>query len=353
MEEHITSDYLERRDTTLASVLNSLFDGVYVTDLQRRILFWNRGAEEITGYSSDEVAGHRCSDNILNHIDENGRPLCRGRCPLLQCMTTGQEVRSKIYPLHKSGRRFPVMTHIAPLRDASGKIIAGIEVFRDISQEEEFRLLQEKFNALVQRYVSRSTYEEIMAEAKGTEGDAQIRDLTVFYLDIVGFTAISEKTPPVEIVTMLNSVFGICDVITREKHGDIDKFIGDAIMAVFIDANDAVEAAAMVQQEALPAYNAQRFEQGFEPIRVRIGINSGMVVQGTIGTSDRKDLTVIGDVVNTAQRIETACEPGLVYISEATLSRLNPTNTKRFEPAGETTVKGKQDPLRLYRSLSS
>ena len=142
----------------------------------------------------------------------------------------------------------------------------------------------------------------------------------------------------------------MCDVITRERHGDIDKFMGDAIMAVFIDANDAVEAGADILGKALPHFNALRDKDGLEPINVRIGINSGHVVQGDIGTTDRKDLTVIGDVVNAAQRIETLCEPGHMLISEATYSRLRKEVSARFLPQGAISIRGRAEPIRVFTS---
>jgi PAS domain S-box-containing protein len=348
MTEDLSVEYLKRKDTALGLVLDSLFDGVYIVDRERRILFWNRGAEGLTGYTAAEVMDQRCSDDILNHIDEEGRMLCKGRCPLVRCITTGEDVREKIYPLCKDGRRFPVETHVAALRDGTGAIIGAMEVFRDVSKTEDFRILQEKFNVLVQRYVSQVTYEEILSQAAGADTRVATRDMTVFYLDIVGFTALSEKVTPAETVKLLNDVFGMCGVITREKHGDIDKFIGDAIMAVFIDANDAVEAAETLLLEAFPCLNEQRAEAGLDPIQVRIGINSGVVVQGDIGTTDRKDLTVIGDVVNTAQRIESLTPPNSLRISEATYSRLNPANGKRFCFERETMVKNREMPVNLF-----
>ena len=348
MTEDLSIDYLKRKDTALGLVLDSLFDGVYVVDRERKILFWNRGAEELTGYSSADVMDQRCSDDILNHIDEEGRLLCKGRCPLVRCITTGEDVREKIYPLCKDGRRFPVETHVAALRDRTGIIIGAVEVFRDVSKGEDFRILQEKFNALVQRYVSQVTYEEILSQAGGADTRVAIRDMTVFYLDIVGFTALSEIATPADSVKLLNDVFGMCGVITREKHGDIDKFIGDAIMAVFIDANDAVEAAETLLNEAFPCLNEQRAEAGLEPVYVRIGINSGIVVQGDIGTKDRKDLTVIGDVVNTAARIESITPPNSLRVSEATYSRLRPEIEKRFCFELETTVKNREMPVNLF-----
>jgi PAS domain S-box-containing protein len=352
MSEELSTEYLKRKDTALGLVLDSLFDGVYIVDRERRILFWNQGAERLTGHAAADVMDRRCSEDVLNHIDAEGRLLCKGRCPLVRCIASGEELREKVYPLHKDGRRFPVETHVAPLRDRSGTIIGAVEIFHDVSKEEDFRILQEKFNALVRQYVSQVTYEEILLQASGADTRVATRDMTVFYLDIVGFTKLSEKTAPEESVKLLNDVFGMCGVITREKHGDIDKFIGDAIMAVFIDANDAVEAAETLLDKAFPCLNEQRQEAGLDPVYVRIGINSGIVVQGDIGTTDRKDLTVIGDVVNTAQRIESITPPNSLRISEATYSRLNPGNGKRFRFDRETTVRNREEPVNLFAPVT-
>lgn len=113
---------------------------------------------------------------------------------------------------------------------------------------------------------------------------------------------------------MLNEVFGTCDAITRKFHGDIDKFVGDALVAVFDDAVDA----ALDIQRTMTGLNRERRQRGEADVLLRVGLNSGTVIQGEIGTSERKDLTVIGDVVNTASRIEGFCAPGAVRMSEAT-----------------------------------
>ena len=350
MKSELSLDQLCEGSPALAHVLDALFDGVYVVNRKRKIIFWNRGAEAITGYSAAEVAGRSCAEDILNHIDETGRLLCRDGCPIERTLETGEEVRAKIYPLHRTGRRFPVMTHIAPIRDDEGDIVAAIEVFRDISNEEEFRLLQEKFDLLVRRYVSHTTYEEIVAQASESGGSsAASADLTIFYLDMAGFTPFSERHDPEEVVKVLNNVFGMCGVITRERHGDIDKFIGDALLATFLDANDAVAAARALSCEALPAFNRKRQENGQEAMRVRIGIHSGVVLQGDIGSSERKDRTVIGDVVNVTQRIESRCEPDSILISEAAFSRLNAEESAYFELHGDISVKGRGQPVRVYR----
>lgn len=339
---------LKQRNGVLTTVLDSIFDGVYIVDKHRRIIFWNRAAEEITGHLRKDVMGRCCHESILNHIDENGTMLCFAACPLQRSIQTGESIRAKVYPTHRDRHRFPVRTHIGPIRDERGEIIAGIEVFRDISGEEEFRLLQEKFNGLIKRYVSTATMDEVMDHLKGgAEGKARVRELTVLYLDVVGFTSFSERNSPEMVATMLNELFAVCEVITRECHGDIDKFIGDAIMAVFIDANDAVIAGGKVLS-AVVRLNETRHERGLEGIQIRIGINSGSVIQGEIGTSSRKDVTVIGDVVNTAARIESATDPMRMGISEATYARLRDSGC--FRQCKTIKVKNRSTPVTIHLS---
>ncbi len=328
------------------SLLNDIFDGVYIVDKDRKILFWNKGAEDVTGYKSAEVAGKHCSDNILNHIDEKGNLICKTDCPLKKTLETGKKIKTKVYPLHKSKKRFPVMTHIAPIKDKEGNIVAAIEVFRDITKEEEFRILQEKFNRLIKKYVSSATYDDVLNEARSNAAStAHKKDLSVLYLDIVGFTGYSEKHSPENVTQMLNEVFGICEIITKECFGDIDKFIGDAVMAIFIDANDAANAAVKILR-ALSKMNKNRTEKNQEKINVRIGINSGEVIQGTVGTVNRRDLTVIGDVVNTASRIQNISPVNTVAVSESTYSRIKQPEDFKFYK--EVKVKGKANPVPIY-----
>jgi PAS domain S-box-containing protein len=346
MREELAIDFLSRKDAVLGTILDSLFDGVYLVDVNRRIVFWNTGAEKMTGYASDEVTGKRCSQNILNHIDSNGTLLCGTKCPLVKTLKTGYPVREKVYPLKKTGERFPVMTHIAPIRDSDSRIIGAIEVFRDISQEEELRILQEKFRTLIEKYVSNATLENVREQiARNGDSRGRMLDVTILYLDVVGFTPHSERHSPDEVVGMLNQVYEICGVITRKRQGDIDKFIGDAVMALFLDANDAVRAGREILEE-MKVLNRERSKQGLEPVRIRIGINSGRVLQGEIGTINRKDLTVIGDPVNTASRIQQAAAPGRLTISEATRSRLKRGDDFVF--SREIRLKGKEAPVAIF-----
>lgn len=119
-------------DTSL-DLLNALFDGVYFVDPERRITYWNRGAERIAGFSAADVVGRVCSDNILMHMSKNGDDLCRGECPLAQTLRDGKPREADVFLHHKDGHRVPVSVRILPRHDAEGSIIGAVEVFSETS----------------------------------------------------------------------------------------------------------------------------------------------------------------------------------------------------------------------------
>src|SRR3990172_9232156 len=118
-------------DEFYKTLLDNLYDGVYFVDKDRKITYWNKGAERITGYAAIEVAGRHCSDSILMHIDDKGKVLCTGCCPLTEAMTAGELRSTDVYLLHKDGHRVPITVRVAPIRDAEGNIIGGGEIFND------------------------------------------------------------------------------------------------------------------------------------------------------------------------------------------------------------------------------
>ncbi|MHC4911931.1 MAG: PP2C family protein-serine/threonine phosphatase [Planctomycetota bacterium] len=118
----------------LVRVLNYLNAGVYVTDKERRIMLWNRKAEEITGYRAEEIVGSACHDDVLNHITKDGVQLCPGElCPLHRSIETGVASGEPVlvYARKRDGKRVAVSVSVAPLHDDSGNIIGGIEIFHD------------------------------------------------------------------------------------------------------------------------------------------------------------------------------------------------------------------------------
>lgn len=177
-------------------------------------------------------------------------------------------------------------------------------------------------------------------------------DATVVFIDICGFTSISENELPENVVKLLNSYF---DLMVTEiiKHGGfIDKFIGDAIMAVFkgeFHPDKAIEASLAVKNKiaALPEFSDN---VSFKP-QVSIGINSGEMVSGNIGSSSlrRLDYTVIGDVVNTAQRLQSSAAPGQILINEKSYEKVK--EFFKCRRVGEVALKNKSEAMVIYEVL--
>lgn len=130
------------------SLLDNLSDGVYLVDRQRRIVYWNRGAERLTGYSAAEVVGRECAAGVLCHVDEGGHLLCPAEtCPAEEVMRAGRTMERRVFLHHRDGHRVPVYTRIAPLRDGAGQVTGALEVFSDdsatLAAAEQIRRLEE------------------------------------------------------------------------------------------------------------------------------------------------------------------------------------------------------------------
>ena len=117
----------------LKSIVDNMADGVYYVDTDRTLTYWNLGAQRISGYSAAEILGRHCYDNILGHVDDQGRSLCHSLCPLAATMLDGEPREASVWLHHQDGHRKPVRLRTAPVRDATGKIVGGVEVFSDAS----------------------------------------------------------------------------------------------------------------------------------------------------------------------------------------------------------------------------
>lgn len=120
-------------DAFYKSLLDNLHDGVYFVDQHRRITYWNKAAERITGFTAEEVMGHCCADNILMHINDKGESMCKGMCPLAHTLKDGDQHEDELYLRHKKGHRVPVVVRVSPVRDIEGEIVGAVEIFFDNS----------------------------------------------------------------------------------------------------------------------------------------------------------------------------------------------------------------------------
>src|SRR5690349_8661671 len=115
------------------TVLDGLEQGVYVVDLNRRIVFWNAAAERISGYLRHEVVGRSCREDLLVHCDQSGAALCQRSCPLSEAMAVGRTRDAKIYLHHRAGHRVLVQVRVMPVRNRQGQVIGAAETFSEVS----------------------------------------------------------------------------------------------------------------------------------------------------------------------------------------------------------------------------
>ncbi|MFN4150291.1 MAG: response regulator, partial [Candidatus Sericytochromatia bacterium] len=181
-------------------------------------------------------------------------------------------------------------------------------------------------------------------------GDQIQKEMTILFTDIRSFTKISETMTPKENFDFINTLLERIGPVIRERNGFIDKYIGDAIMALFpVKPQDALEAA-IKMRKVLVEYNAERIANGLLPINTGTGIHFGNLMLGTIGEKKRMDGTVISDAVNLASRLEglTSRYGSSIIISENVLKSIENPENYHFRFLENTTVKGKNVPVSVY-----
>lgn len=212
---------------------------------------------------------------------------------------------------------------------------------------------RDKVKSLFSKFHGSSVADDIINSEMSLGG--QNKEVVVFFSDIRGFTAFSENKSPEEVVEMLNEYFGIMVGIITRYGGVVDKFIGDAIMAVWgapksseSDASNALRACIEMRIQ-LNILNESRAERGLGPIQIGMGLHAGEAISGTIGSSERMEYTVIGNTVNTASRIEASTKAFGVdlLITEDVISKLD--RQFKTETVGSAEVKGRTDAIRMFK----
>jgi adenylate cyclase len=204
-----------------------------------------------------------------------------------------------------------------------------------------------RLQGVIRSMVSHATWSEISAAARGSSAvplTERMVERTVLFTDIAGFSTLSENMTPEAVIALLNAHFQILGGIIYRHNGDIDKFIGDSVMAIFEEPDDAVAAALEIQKAMAELNTTQKPDSR---ILIRIGVNTGEVVIGNMGNETRMDRTLIGDAVNTAQRLESSADAGGIMISETTFDALTKQRAS-FRSVGRLRLKGKRQRIRAY-----
>ena len=178
------------------NIINNLRDGVYFVDTTRTIQFWNKAAQDITGYAPEEIIGVQCQNTLLNHIDDEGRPLCIVGCPLFATIIDGKQRVDNVFVRHKDGYRIPIMVNITPVYE-DGKIIGAIEVFTQNSPKVYEDNLVEHLSGLAMHDTLTSLpnrrYLESFLEYKLSEARRFGRSCAVLFADIDNFSVFNNE----------------------------------------------------------------------------------------------------------------------------------------------------------------
>ncbi len=239
------------------------------------------------------------------------------------------------------------------------RIKAGLERKSWHDTEEKYRHQLERSEKFIRatfgRYVSDEIVENLLEEPEGLKLGGDLRQVTMLMSDIREFSTICERLPPDQVMRMLNNYLGVMTEIIIGHQGTIDEFIGDAILAIFgapvqrtDDADRAVQCALDMQQAMIDINRGNR-KEGLPDISMGIGVNTGDVITGNIGSEKRSKYGVVGHHVNLTARIESHTEGGEILISDSTLQLLEiPVQLGRQQQA---TVKGIKEPVTMHQVL--
>ena len=249
---------------------------------------------------------------------------------------------------------------------ATGRVASGdFETHVDVSSGDELgRLassfnemtrglrLKEQYRGVLDKVVSREIAEELLKGEVLLGGES--REVTTLFADIEDFTPLSQGMPPQEVIALLNETMERLTAAVEAEGGVVDKYVGDEVMALFgaplSHGDDALRAvrAALRMRAAMARLNAERAERGQHAVHIAIGISTGLVVAGNMGSASRLNYTVVGEAVNLAARLCQSAEGGEILISDATRERVG--EAVRAESLGERALKG-LSPVRLHRVI--
>ena len=351
LKEHVQK--IEKMERYQHSIFSSMSDFLITTEPDGSLKYFNEAAkrklqldENSLGTGIDVLFKKRLTDKVLKTINSasaNGDTIL-GIEGILKTQTEGID-----YSLN-----------ITPLRGKRGGREGLTLLFKDQSAEkelkekmsvaiEERRLIKDMFS----RYLSNDIINHLMESPELVSPGGSKKIATVFFADIRGYTAFSETQEPENIIEILNAYFREAVEIVIDHGGYIDKFIGDCIMAAWgvplsdekEDAMKAVKCAVEIQR--LVASKKRQFFRGdAESLKIGIGMHSGPLVAGNLGSSRRMDYSMIGDTVNLAARLEGVAGPDEIIITGSTKRMLD--NSFKLEKRKPVQVKGKKDPIEIY-----
>jgi adenylate cyclase len=360
-------------DTDLDEILKRIVDETFQLIKADRavILLIDPDTEQLAPrYVKQKREGEeiQLSSSILEEVKNNKRAVLSSDAMLDERFKAAksiimQGIRSTMCVPLLYGDRLVGAMHMDSLLTTGAFTEKDLTLFQGIAQQAataiENQRLAKKIEreagtrAQFQRLLSPNLVDQIVNGALQLDQAGTERDVTMLFADIRGFTAMSERHPPEEMVKTLNDYFEVMVDVLFAHGGTLDKYVGDEIIGLFgapVALPDAAERAVrcgLAMQEALEEFNRVRESAGAEPIQIGIAINTGPVIAGAIGSSRTLQYTVIGDAVNVASRLCNVAKAGEVLISETTMELTR--DRVQAEAQESVQVKGKSKALAIYR----
>lgn len=323
---------VERMGEFNRRVVESLSSGLMVIDAKTwNITHYTTRMEEILGIPTEQALGHSLKEILASIRGLEADPL------VATFRTLDYLPLTKLRLDLPNGRQRTVFLRARRMFDPEGQPVASVLIIDDVSEKE---LLLDSFS----RYVSRDLLRRLLARNQPLGLEGERRTATVLFADIRGFTGLAEKLPPEKLHAILNDYFRVMIEGIAGFGGFVDKFVGDMVMALFVEGSP-IEAATNALKAARRIKKNLREVAG-GTIDVGIGVNTGEVLLGNIGTEERMDFTAIGDTVNVANRLEALARGGEVLVGEPTVKLVG--NRFEFRDRGDQEIRGRQAVMRAW-----
>ena len=348
-----------KSEKRLAQFLEAVPVGIFVVDATGKPYYANRAAKQILCQQATEES------TILEWTQMCPAYLSQTDClypyhchPLVRALR-GESGTIDDLEIRHPDRVIPLEVWMNPIFDEKGEVIYAIAAFQDITERkkaesERTQFTQELFqlNEALSRFVPRQFLQFLDKKSivDVQLGDHVQKEMSVLFADIRDFTTFSESMTPEQNFQFINAYLRRMEPAIAENQGFIDKYVGDCIMALFSQGADNALKAAISMLQRLTQYNQERSSDGYKPIQIGIGINTGLLMLGTVGGYSRMDSTVISDTVNLASRIEGLTKEYRVslLISHYTFSQLENANDYAFRLIDRVKVKGKSAAVSVY-----
>lgn len=348
----------QKTEFQLLQILEAMPVGILIMENSGVLFYSNQHAKEILQQEiNPEIPFTQFSQTYHFYHPGHPQPYPYQKLPILVALT-GKTNKINDIEIRHSHSITPIEMWGIPIKDDKNQLIFVLAVLRDLSEQRQIEGERQRFNQKMielnrayERFIP-SEFLKLLNKKSIIEvelGDQTEREMTILFSDIRGFTTLSEQMPPQATFDFINLYFGQMEPIIFEYRGVIDKYIGDAIMALFHTPEDAL-GCAISMLNTLKDYNKLLIHNNYPPIKIGIGLNTGPLMLGTIGGQNRMDSTVIADAVNVAARVEelTKTYDCPLLITEQTFLKLNNLQKHHIRILDHVKVKGKSQFLTVY-----